>query len=149
MKQRGEAKTSGSHESFEAHAAETGPSERNFGFVFTGVFTVLAGYAGWKGHTYWPWPALLALAFLVVTLLRPVWLRPLNRAWMRLGLILQSVTNPIILGGIFFLFVWPMGLVMRLAGRDPMQRKFIAGEVSYWVSRNPEQKKAASMKNQF
>jgi hypothetical protein len=45
----------------------------------------------------------------------------------------------VLLGVIFYLIVTPMGLLMRLLGRDPMQRKFDPDARTYWISRPQNQ----------
>jgi len=38
----------------------------------------------------------------------------------------------ILLAGFYFLFVTPVGLLMRALGRDPMKRGFDRNAKSYW-----------------
>src|SRR5215510_16486506 len=79
-----------------------GSSDRTFGLVFTVLFTVLGLLPLWHGRSPRWWSLALALAFAMVALARPRLLRPLNRVWTWLGLILHAVTAPIILGVLFF-----------------------------------------------
>jgi len=64
-------------------------------------------------------------------LLAPGTLLPVYRGWMKFGLLLSRITTPLILGVVFFLVIAPMGLVMRLAGHDPMARRFDGAAASY------------------
>ena len=48
---------------------------------------------------------------------------PLNRAWMRFGLLLHKIVNPVIMGLVFFLTVTPTALIMRALGKDPLRRR--------------------------
>ena len=50
-------------------------------------------------------------------------LAPLNHQWMRFGLLLHKITNPIIMGLVFFVTVTPTALVMKMMGKDPLNRK--------------------------
>jgi len=81
------------------------PSERTFGFVFTGIFLILAGYLWY--HNGKPLAIqiflVLSVAFLAFTLFMPIALRPLNKAWYKLGLLMGRVVSPIVLG-VLFLF---------------------------------------------
>jgi Saxitoxin biosynthesis operon protein SxtJ len=45
------------------------------------------------------------------------------------------VASYVVLGVVFFLVVTPIGLVMRLLGRDPLSRTFDPGAQTYWVER--------------
>ena len=66
------------------------PSDRSFGWTFTGVFTLVAFFQ--------PWLLALAAATALVTLIRAHWLAPFNRAWMKLGEVLHHVVSPVVLG---------------------------------------------------
>ena len=118
------------------------PSDRKFGWTFSAVFLLIGAF-------FHPW--LLALAALTgaVTLTRAHWLAPLNRAWMKLGELLGRVVSPIVLGVIFFAVFTPVGIVMRLAGRDAMKRRWEPAAKSYWVKRDPPGPPEDSFENMF
>jgi hypothetical protein len=105
------------------------PSNRSFGWTFTGVFVILA--------VFQPWLAALAGLTAVVTLTREQWLTPLNRAWMKLAEVLHHIVSPLTMGLIFFVVFTPVGIVMRAFGRDAMCRRFDPAARSYWVHRDP------------
>jgi hypothetical protein len=105
------------------------PSNRSFGWTFTGVFALVA--------LLQPWLLALAALTALVTLIRAQWLAPLNRAWMRFGELLHRVVSPLVLGLIFFGLFTPVGMVMRAFGRDAMKRRFEPQVPSYWVKRDP------------
>ena len=63
-----------------------------------------------------------------------VWPRALvypNKAWMKLAEVLSYVMTRLILGIVFFLIVTPIGVVKRLFGWDPLNRR-AARSASYW-----------------
>lgn len=105
------------------------PSNRSFGWTFTGVFAL--------GAFFYPWVLALAALTALVTLIRAQWLAPLNRAWMKFGELLHRVVSPLVLGVMFYGLFTPIGLVMRIAGRDAMKRRFEPQAPSYWVKRDP------------
>jgi len=51
--------------------------------------------------------------------------------------LLHKVINPIVMGGIFFVVLTPVALVMRIAGRDVLSRKLDQEAKSYWIEREP------------
>jgi len=126
------------------------PSERTFGLVFMGIFLIAAGYVWHKGFSSgWVEAFLgLALAFLICTLVAPKVLRPLNKAWYQLGLILGRFVSPIVLGILFFIVITPVAFVMRLAGRDALLLKNRNVD-SYWIDRKPPGPEPESFKEQF
>jgi hypothetical protein len=82
----------------------------------------------------WPtWPWIVAALLWLLALVRPLWLRPIYRGWMRFGLLASRVMTPLVLGIVFFVMIAPMGLVMRLRGKDPMQRALDPNQKSYRI----------------
>jgi hypothetical protein len=81
----------------------------------------------------------------------PAWaaVTPLNRAWMKLGELMGRVVSPVVLGVIFFGVFTPVGLAMRLFGRDAMARQFDRRLNSYWVNREPPGPAEDSYRNMF
>ena len=74
----------------------------------------------------------------------PARLGPVYRAWMGLALLISKVTTPIFLAIVYFLVIAPVGLLMRLFGRNPLRHKPEDG--SWWLSRGAER---GTMSNQF
>jgi hypothetical protein len=117
------------------------PSNRSFGWFFTGVFVL--------GAMLHPWALALAALTALITFTREAWLTPLNRAWMALGELLGRVVSPIVLGVIFFGVFTPVGMVMRLFGRDALCRRFESATPSYWVTRDPPGPAEGSFRDMF
>jgi len=124
-------------------------SNRSFGLVFAAFFALLWVWPFARRGTAPPWPLAASAAVLAVALLWPALLAPLNRAWMRLGLLLQHVVSPLILGLLFYLVVTPMGLIARLLGKRPLSLGFDRGAPSYWIDRRPPGPAPDTMPNQF
>ena len=137
------------HEPLQSYRSIRPGSNCVFGLTFAGVFFLLALWP-WLRHGELPrwWSLVFSLAFLVLALFAENRLATLNRLWLKLGLALQAVVAPIVMGLLFFVGVTPLGLAMRAAGKD------ILGlarndEPSYWRPRVPPGPAAKSMKNQF
>ena len=113
------------------------PSNRSFGWAFTGFFLLVGIFGIWRSNPVMSWLFALAGLFAVITLTRAQWLEPLNRAWMKFGALMNAVVSPVVLGAIFFGVFTPAGFVMRLVGRDAMARRFDPAAKSYWVKRDP------------
>jgi len=137
------------HESFERDQPVKGSSDRSFGIVFAVVFGIVGFWPLIGGAAPRLWSLIVAAAFLGVAVVCPRLLAPLNRLWLKFGLLLHKVTNPIIMGLVFFLAVVPTALIMKLLGKDPLRRKLDKQAQSYWISREPPGPPPESMKNQF
>lgn len=112
---------------------------REFALVTSGIVVVLFGlFFPWAFEFEWPlWPWILGGILTAVGLIAPSALRPVYKVWMTIGLLLNKVTTPIIMGVVFYALVTPMGLLRSLFASDPMARKLESSE-SYRV---PSKKK--------
>lgn len=124
-------------------------SDRALGFVFAIFFFAIGCWPLFGGASVRAWAIGLALVFLVVALVRPRFLAPLNRFWVWTGLVLHRVVNPLVLGALFFVVVTPMSLLMRALGKDPLRLRFDRAAGSYWIERHPPGPAPDSMRNQF
>ena len=124
------------------------PSNRKFGFFFTFLFSIAAIFFYYVGNLSLTCVFIfLSLILLLTTLINSDALLPLNKLWMRFGLILGMIISPIILGVIFFGLFTPIAILMRLSGRDELRLKF-SQKASHWINRS-EQIKSESFKWQF
>ena len=126
------------------------PSERSFGLLFAGIALVAAATLAWKGHPssaagFVGGAGLLAS----IAWLRPRWLAAPNRWWFRFGMLLHRIVSPIVLGLIFFGVITPFAVVMRIAGRDALARRFDPAQKTYWIERDPPGPEPDSFRNQF
>jgi hypothetical protein len=118
---------------------------RKFGLTVGGAFAVLAVISWWRGHHI---PVYifggLAASLIVAALIIPGQLGPVNRAWMGLAEAISKVTTPIFMGIVYFVIITPVGLLMRLFGRNPISHRAI--NQSYWSDRSEAR---GGMTNQF
>ncbi len=126
------------------------PSERKFGLFFAVVLGAFAAWS-WRGGRPALAATLLALAAfaLIAALLVPRWLAWPNRAWFKLGLALNAIVSPIVLGAIFLLIFVPVALAMRVFGRDSLHRRYDADASTYWADRCPPGPAPDSFNHQF
>ncbi|HEY5291168.1 MAG TPA: SxtJ family membrane protein [Burkholderiales bacterium] len=138
------------HERFQPlHEVKTS-SDRAFGLVFAGVFLIIgvSMMFGRPGSAYL-WFLLAAALFLLAALVAPAVLAPLNKVWTRFGLLLHLIVSPIVLGSVFFLVVMPIGLAMRLFGKDPLRLRFDRKATTYWKERGPAGADRGGFRDQF
>lgn len=65
-------------------------------------------------------------------LVHPVSLAIIYRPWMAMAKVLGHINTTIILSLIFYILITPAALVLRLAGKDAMERKLERAASSYW-----------------
>jgi len=125
------------------------PSNKKFGLTFAVIFFAIGLFLWYLKAAVVFWPLALGAIFLGLGLFLPKSLTALNSLWLKFGLLLHRVTSPIILAIMFYLLITPMGILMRIFGRCPIDKKFNAQLNSYWIVRDPPGPDPESMRNQF
>ena len=124
------------------------PSNKKFGFFFAFVFFIISTYFLYSLNPTWTCIfAGTSFVFFVISVTKADILLPLNKIWMRFGLLLGMLISPIILGIIFFGLFTPISIFIRLIGRDELRLK-LNNKTSHWIHRN-EPIKSESFKQQF
>jgi hypothetical protein len=124
-------------------------SDRSFGVVIGCVLAYVAlGPLLHRGQPRW-WALPLSVGLLTVAWLRPFLLAGPNRLWGKFGDLLSKALSPIALGVMFYLVFTPMGVLIRLAGKDPLRLRREPALRSYWIAREPPGPPPQSMTNQF
>jgi hypothetical protein len=124
-------------------------SERGFGLVFAAFFLIISLLPLFKHGAVHYWALAIAMAFAVVAFVVPQILKPLNILWFKFGMLLGAIIAPLVMIVIFFLVVTPIGLLMRLLGKDPLRLRRKETEKTYWIPRKRDENQPSSMKNQF
>ena len=133
------------------HEIETS-SDRSFGLTVGGILALIEAYRLWSsGALDTLGIVLLAIAapLLFFGLVYPKILAPLNKAWIKLGFLMFKIVNPIIMFLVYALTIVPIGLLLKLFGKDPMRLKLEKDAKTYWIERDPAGPSPESMKNQF
>ena len=138
-----------SHENLYRDEHVDGSSERVFGLTFAGLFFVIACWPLFRGEPLRWWAIGVGAVIALIAMTKPDLLSGPNKLWMKLGILLGKVVSPIALGVLFYLVFTPLGVVMRLAGKDSLQLKLDPGAETYWRERKPPGPPPDSMTNQF
>ena len=109
---------------------------RKFGLIMGGMFALIfGGLFPWimdKTTTTWPiWPFIMMVIFWTLALVIPESLRKVNEVWIKVGNVLGWINSRIILGAMFYLLIFPIGLMLKVFGKDAMNRKLDANSDSY------------------
>jgi len=121
---------------------------RNFGFMFSLIFLGISIWLFLKNENLGWWFAGTSGAFLLLALIYPPTLFPLYWIWMKVGDGLNWINSKIILGIIFYCLFTPIGIVLRIFKKDPLEKKIEFSSLSYWEERKPISDHE-SMKYQF
>lgn len=123
-------------------------SLRSFGLIVGGIFALIGVWpALWRGQPPRLWGLSVGGGLIGLGLVWPRRLAHVYRLWMAVGEVLGWINTRLLLGVLFYGLFTPMGLIMRLRGKDPMRRRLTPEVETYRVVRQP--RPASHMRHQF
>jgi predicted membrane metal-binding protein len=137
------------HEDFSRQDDTKPSSDRSFGLIIAAFFLIVALWPLIRTEPVRWWALGVAAIFASLALLWTPALAPLNKLWVKLGLLLYTIVSPLVLGLLFYLTITPIALLMRLLHEDPLRLRREPDATSYWIDRTPPGPTPESMKNQF
>lgn len=105
------------------------------GAIAAGLFGLLLPLLTKRPLPAWPW--IVAACLWAPALVYPRCLALTYRVWIGIGDVLGWINTRIILGLLFFVVIMPVGLVMRLAGKDPLRLRPAPSAASHRVPSQP------------
>lgn len=124
------------------------PSNKKFGYFFTLIFLIIAGYFFLNKSLNLAYVfAIISITLFLITIVKADLLLYPNKLWIQFGLLLGMIISPIVLGVLFFVLFTPTAIIMKLYGRDELRIKF-KKSTSYWIVRE-NQINSDSFSNQF
>jgi hypothetical protein len=121
-------------------------TEKSFGIVFSVVFLVIALYPLMESEEIHIWAISISVIFLFLAYFIPSLLSVPNKLWFKFGMLLSSIVSPIVMAFVYFITVLPTGLIMKLLGKNLLNKNFDKNVKTYWINRKEPM---GSMKNQF
>ena len=110
-------------------------SNRSFGIIFFVVFMIVALWPLLNSENVRIWSLVISIIFFFLGILNSKLLTPLNKLWMKFGLLLGKIVSPVVMSVIFFGVVTPTGLVMRIFGKDILKLNKNNNN-SYWENKD-------------
>ena len=121
-------------------------SNRSFAILFFFVFIIISLWPLINENPLRVWSIFVAIIFLILGLVNSKLLTPLNILWFKFGKILGTIVTPIVMGIVFFIVITPTGFIMKLFGKDLLNKKYNNKNKSYWINREESK---GTMKQQF
>lgn len=123
---------------------------RKFGLTMAGVAVVFALLLLYKHRTTGAMVlGAVALIFALLALVLPKLLEPVEAVWMGFAGLLGAINTRLILGLFYFLIFVPLGLIMRIFGRDTMKRRKLAATTTNWEDYRGRQGNEEHFDNMF
>ena len=120
-------------------------SNKSFGILFFVVFFLYGIWPILSSNEIRIWSLSMGIIFLILGLLNSKLLTPFHNLWLKFGTLLGSIVSPIVMFLVYFVFITPLAVIIRLFRKDLLRKKFNKSP-SYWIKRG---KNIGTMKKQF
>ena len=120
---------------------ESNKDLRKFGITVGVVLIMIAAFLFWKQHNIYFYFGIAGVFLFLAGLIIPIILKPINKAWMTLAIIMGWVMTRVILTILFFIILTPVGFLSKLFRKDFLNQKIDHNKDTYWEIR--EKKKFA------
>lgn len=121
---------------------------QNFGFVMAGFLTLVTCIYWWRQETLYIPILVISALFLVVAVCAPRIFLPIRKLWVKFGLILSKITNPVFLFILFLIAFVPIGWLLKLFRYDPLCLGD-ASQETFWIKREKKVIDKQLFKDQF
>ncbi len=122
---------------------------REFALTVGAVLAIFGAIAWWRHKSFYPFFVGGGLGLILAGFLIPGILKPLQKLWMALALVMGAVMSRVLLSIVFYLVITPLGLAARLAGKQFLDLKFKEVKPSYWIERPRLKKVPLDYEKQF
>ena len=122
---------------------------REFGLTIGVVLIVFSGIALWRGKGSSAYLFIFGLIFAGSGAAFPAVLKPLQKAWMALSVVLGFFMSRVVLAVLFYGVMTPLGLLTKCLGKDILDQRISKGRASYWHDRPVDKKSKESYENQY
>tara|TARA_B100001989_G_C24302621_1_gene346528 strand:- start:35 stop:415 length:381 start_codon:yes stop_codon:yes gene_type:complete len=121
-------------------------NNKSFGILFFIIFLLIALWPLINSQSIRLWALGIASIFLVLGIINSKILTPVKKSWIKFGEILGLIIAPMVMALVYFIFLTPISLILRLFGKDLLGIKFDKKIDSYWIKRK---KNLGPMRKQF
>ncbi len=122
---------------------------RKFGLTVGPVLLAIGLYLFLRGRSSGAYWAATGILLIFLSIVAPVVLKPLNKGWMILAILLGWVMTRFILVILFYLVLTPTGLIARMFRKDFLDRRFDRTRNSYWQKREKNKFDPRDYERQF
>lgn len=122
---------------------------RKFGLTL-GIFLGLLGvFFLWRGKDFYIYFLVLSTAFIIFGLVLPLLLKPVQKGWMTIAIIIGWFMTRMILGFLFYLVFTLVRFLAMLSGKQFLDLTIDESKKSYWIHRESKELKKIEYEKQF
>ena len=111
-------------------------SNKSFGIVFGIFFLIIGFFSYFKADLIYNKYFLVSFIFFFISFTFPNIFGPLNKIWLKLGVLLGKLIEPFIMFLIYFLVIYPTKIVLIIFRKDVLNLKISKEIKTYWIKKN-------------
>lgn len=119
---------------------------KNFAYIWSGIFLLFGLYPIVSSHEIRVWSILIAISFVIIAIVNPIYLSAFYKVWIKLGDVIGGIISKIIMFILYFGLFTPISIILKILGKDLLNKKIDKDKSSYWIDREIQPQ---SMKHQF
>lgn len=119
---------------------------KEFSLVWTFIFIVVAIYPLLNAENIRLWSLFISAIFIVIAFFKPSILKSFYKIWIKFGEVIGGIVSKIIMFILYFGLFTPVSIVLKILGKDLLNKKVDKSKNTYWIKR---ERQPESMKNQF
>ncbi|MEA3455891.1 MAG: SxtJ family membrane protein [Campylobacterota bacterium] len=117
-----------------------------FAFIWAGIFMIAGLLPLLKESEIRIWAVIVSLLFVAISIIKPELLTRFYHLWTKIGGFIGGIISKVILFILYFGVFTPVSFVLKLLGKDLLDKKIDKSQKSYWIERETQPE---SMKHQF
>ncbi len=114
---------------------------RSFGLLISLICAVVALYLALSNQPGYGALVCFGILFFLTAIFKPSTLASLTRVWILIGIKISRITNPILMGLIYFVLMFPVAIMLRVFRKDFLQLRHDKTVTSYWHNVNQKETK--------
>jgi len=122
---------------------------RNFGIGLGVILSLVATGQLITGREIYPYFYGAGIIIFLIGIIFPILLKPLYILFSYIGYAIGCVVTRVILSVLFYLVFTPIGLLLKLSGKNFLEQKIDKDADSYWNNKNLSKKEINRYENQF
>ena len=122
---------------------------RNFGITLGIILLLISGFLFWKEKESYQIFSGIGITLTLIAIAIPSVLKPVYWMWMIFGIILGWFMTRVILSLLFYIIITPIGLTLRLFGKQFLELRWDKSKESYWNFRTNEHLQNENYEKQF
>ena len=122
---------------------------RKFGITIGVILLIIAGFLFWKEKESFQILLTFGVTLCILGIAIPFILKPIYWVWMIFATILGWIMTRVILSLLFYAIITPIGLILRVFGKQFLELRWDKSKESYWNFRTNEHLKKENYEKQF